>query len=59
MPRDHLFPEKCPNCPGWIYSDNENEDHYDDFDEYGQCNYRKLQQGKQNLKTKLKQQNKI
>ena len=44
MPRDHLFPEKCPNCPGWIYSDTENEEHYDDFEEYGQCNFRKLQQ---------------
>ena len=44
MHRDHLFPQKCPNCPGWIYTDDENEDHYDDFDEYGQCEYRKQNQ---------------
>ena len=44
MHRDHIFPQKCPNCPGWVYCDDENEDHYDDFDEYGQCGYRKLQQ---------------
>ena len=44
MLRDHLFPQKCPNCPGWIYCDDENEDHYDDFEEYGQCGYRKIQE---------------
>ena len=44
MHRDHIFPQKCPNCPGWIYSDDENKDHYDDFEEYGQCGYRKVQQ---------------
>ena len=21
--RDHLFPQKCPNCPKWIYHDDE------------------------------------
>ena len=41
MNRDHLFPQKCPNCPKWIYCDDQNESHYDDFDEFGQCEYRK------------------
>ena len=41
MHRDHLFPQKCPNCPKWIYCDEENESHYDDFEEYGRCEYRK------------------
>ena len=40
--RDHLFPQKCPNCPKWIYCDSENERHYDDFEEYGVCEYKKL-----------------
>lgn len=35
--RDYLFPQKCPNCPKWIYADSENESHYDDFEEFGQC----------------------
>ena len=39
--RDHLFPQKCPNCPKWIYADCEMESHYDDFDEYGQCEAQK------------------
>ena len=41
MQRDHLFPQKCPNCPKWIYCDEENESHYDDFEEYGRWEYRK------------------
>ena len=41
MNRDHLFPQKCPNCPKWIYCDDQNESHYDDFDEHGICEYRK------------------
>ena len=39
--RDHLFPQKCPNCPKWIYHDDENEEHYDDFEEFGRCEARK------------------
>ena len=39
--RDHLFPLKCPNCPKWIYTDDDNESHYDDFEEFGQCETRK------------------
>ena len=39
--RDHLLPLKCPNCPKWIYTDNDNESHYDDFEEFGQCEIRK------------------
>ena len=41
MNRDHLFTQKCPNCPKWIYCDDQNESHYDDLDEYGICEYRK------------------
>ena len=37
--RDHLFPQKCPNCPKLIYCDSENERHY--FEEYGACKYKK------------------
>ena len=40
--RDYLFPQKCPHCPKWIYCDNENERHYDDFEEFGQCEVRKI-----------------
>jgi hypothetical protein len=32
IPRDYLFPTKCPHCPKWIYLENEMESHYDDFD---------------------------
>ena len=39
--RDHLFPLKCPNCPKWIYTDDDNESYYDDFKEFGQCEIRK------------------
>ena len=39
--RDYLFPQKCPNCPKWIYCDEENEEHYDDFEEFGRCEARK------------------
>ena len=39
--RDYLFPQKCPNCPKWIYCDNENESHYDDYEEFGQCEVRR------------------
>ena len=39
--RDHLFPQKCPNCPKWLYFNSENERLYDDFDEYGECEYKK------------------
>ena len=42
--RDHLFPLKCPNCPKWIYTDDDNESHYDDFEEFGQCEMRKRTQ---------------
>ena len=42
MKRDYLFPQKCPHCPKWIYCDNENERHYDDFEEFGQCEVRKI-----------------
>ena len=30
----------CPNCPKCIYFANDNESHYDDFEEC-QCNFRK------------------
>jgi hypothetical protein len=39
--RDHLFSLKCPNCPKWIYTDDDNKSHYDDFKEFGQCETRK------------------
>ena len=39
--REYLFPQKCPNCPKWIYYDEENEEHYDDFEEFGRCEARK------------------
>ena len=39
--RDHLFPQKCPNCPKWIYADSEMESHYDDFEEFGECEAQK------------------
>jgi hypothetical protein len=42
--RDHLFPLKCPNCPKWIYTDDDNESHYDDFEEFGQCDIRERTQ---------------
>ena len=29
----YLFPKNCPN---WIYFDEQNEEHYDDFEEFGQ-----------------------
>ena len=38
---------KCSLCsrllqqPSWMYCDEENEDHYDDFDEFGRCEARK------------------
>ena len=34
---DHLFPQKCANCPKWIYADSEMESHYNDFEECGKC----------------------
>jgi uncharacterized C2H2 Zn-finger protein len=40
IPRDYLFPTKCPNCPKWIYLESEMEMHYDNFDEYGSCEYK-------------------
>ena len=28
--RDHLLPEKCENCPEWIYRSGDMENHYDE-----------------------------
>ena len=42
MRRDYLFSQKFPNCPKWIYCDEENEMHYDDFEEFGQCEVRQI-----------------
>ena len=39
--RDHLFPQKCANCPKWIYADSEMESHYNDFEECGKCKAQK------------------
>ena len=38
---DHMFPQKYPNCPKWIYADVEMESHYDDFEEFGKCEAKK------------------